>query len=119
MRGSYRLQGDLDHGWLVPNQPDAAWLEAEHLTVAHLSFPLVVRVRYQLTRKDKTWLSAFEELANARFLERLEAKEEGVVEKIHERQFRKVDEKELQDYVVMVAFEILLEDIEAVVAGFH
>lgn len=45
MREFYRLRGNLAHGWLKPHprQP-AAWSAGEHLTLARLAFPLLVKV---------------------------------------------------------------------------
>ncbi|MGQ9513173.1 hypothetical protein [Thermodesulfitimonas sp.] len=96
MREFYRLRGNLAHGWLRPKQPDVAWTKGEHLTLARLAFPLVVKALlereglYQLTQEDKTRLSAFEKLAGAPFLDSLKAAgedQESAVEKIWERRF--------------------------------
>ncbi|BAF59042.1 hypothetical protein PTH_0861 [Pelotomaculum thermopropionicum SI] len=105
MREFYRLRDNLAHGWLEPcPQQPAAWLVGEHLTLARLAFPLIVKVLleneglYQLTQEDKTWLSAFEEVADAQFLERSETAVEGedsVVEKIRQRHFWKVVKTEV------------------------
>lgn len=100
MREFYRIRGNLAHGWLSPKQPDFAWSEGEHLTLARLAFPLVVKALlereglYQLTREDKTWRSAFEELADAPFLERCE-----IVKSIWEKHFREVVTREALEHM--------------------
>lgn len=86
MREFYRLRGNLAHGSLTPKQPDMAWKVNEHLTLARIAFPLVVKVLleeeglYHLTEEDRVYISAFEEIADLDFLE--ENKREEIVELI-------------------------------------
>lgn len=104
MREFYRLRGNLAHGWLKPRQPSTAWTESEHLTLARLVFPLLVKALlekeklYRLTQEDKTWISAFEELADTRFLEcskEAEDGNDGIIERVRRKYFQKVIEKEV------------------------
>lgn len=73
MREFYRIRGDFAHGRLDSSQP-ATWFPLEHLVLASIGFPLLVRAKltlagvYSLTEDDLTVLDAFEELADADFL---------------------------------------------------
>lgn len=74
MREFYRIRGDFAHGRLNTQQP-AVWNPREHLVLAAIAFPLLVRCllrnagQYQLTDDDRKQIEAFEGLANtAEFL---------------------------------------------------
>jgi hypothetical protein len=71
----YRIRGDFSHGRLATRQP-MAWTALEHLTLAAIAFPLVVRSllqnvgAYELTRQDRAAIEAFEPFADqAAFLQ--------------------------------------------------
>lgn len=69
MREFYRIRGDFAHGRLNTRQP-AAWNPREHLVLATIAFPLVVRCLlkkvgcYELTDDDRAQNEAFERLAD-------------------------------------------------------
>jgi len=69
MREFYRIRGDYAHGRLNTRQP-LSWLAHEHLFLATLAFPLVVRQLladanvYDMTQNDRAQVNAFEPLAN-------------------------------------------------------
>lgn len=69
MREFYRIRGDFAHGKLSTQQP-AAWNPLEHLVLATISFPLVVRCLlkkvacYELTDDDRAQIEAFERFAD-------------------------------------------------------
>lgn len=69
MREFYRIRGDFAHGNLNTQQP-SVWNPLEHLVLATIAFPLVIRCllekagRYQLTRDDRVQIEAFEKLAD-------------------------------------------------------
>ncbi len=69
MRELYRVRGDFAHGRLVSAQP-MAWQPHEHLMLATIAFPLVVKSllvnagRYSLTEEDHAQIDCFEALAN-------------------------------------------------------
>jgi hypothetical protein len=69
MREFYRIRGDFAHGKLNTQQP-TVWSPLEHLVLATIAFPLVVRCllkrdqQYALTDDDRTQIEAFERLAN-------------------------------------------------------
>jgi hypothetical protein len=73
MREFYRIRGDFAHGRLDSSQP-ATWAPLEHLVLASIGFPLLVRVclaragLYSFTDDDLTVLDSFEALADADFL---------------------------------------------------
>ena len=68
LREFYRIRGDFAHGRLVTQQP-MAWNPLEHLTLAAIAFPLLVRCIlhgaevYALTREDLAAIEAFESFA--------------------------------------------------------
>jgi hypothetical protein len=72
MKEFYRLRGAFAHGRLDPKQP-AAWQPLEHLALAAIAFPLVVRSllttrgTYTLTDDDISHIDAFERLADVDF----------------------------------------------------
>ena len=65
----YRVRGDFSHGRLTTRQP-MVWNALEHLTLAAIAFPLVVRClvqsagTYTLTRDDVAAIEAFEPFAD-------------------------------------------------------
>lgn len=65
----YRVRGDFSHGRLTTRQP-MVWNAVEHLTLAAIAFPLVVRCllqragTYVLTRNDIAAIEAFEPFAD-------------------------------------------------------
>jgi hypothetical protein len=69
MREFYRLRGDFAHGKLNPKQP-MTWKPHEHLLLATLAFPLVVKSllvragRFTLTADDEDQIACFEKLAD-------------------------------------------------------
>ena len=69
MREFYRIRGDFAHGKLNTQQP-TVWNTLEHLVLATIAFPLVVRCLfrkarvYNLTDGDRAQIEAFEKLAN-------------------------------------------------------
>ncbi|MGQ0595029.1 MAG: hypothetical protein ACT4QB_21035 [Gammaproteobacteria bacterium] len=69
MREFYRIRGDFAHGKLNTQQP-TVWNALEHLVLATIAFPLVVRCLlrkarvYQLSDDDRAQIEAFEKLAN-------------------------------------------------------
>lgn len=73
MREFYSVRGDFAHGKLRTGQP-LAWHPKEHLLLATIAFPLVVKYilanagKYGLTRNDKAEINAFECLADSPFL---------------------------------------------------
>ncbi|WP_287843616.1 hypothetical protein [Caldanaerobacter sp.] len=99
MREFYRVRGDLAHGYLKPKQPNMAWRENEHLTLARIAFPLVVKVLldkegfYQLTLYDKAYISAFEEMADREFLK------ENNIDEMIEKYFWDVVKKEAYEKI--------------------
>lgn len=75
LREFYRVRGDFSHGRLTTRQP-MVWNATEHLTLAAIAFPLVVRCllqragTYTLTRDDIAAIEAFEPFADqAAFLQ--------------------------------------------------
>lgn len=73
MREFYRIRGDFAHGRLATRQP-LCWEPAEHIVLAAIAFPLLVRsmlqtaVGYTLTDEDLSQLSVFERLTEAQLL---------------------------------------------------
>lgn len=74
MREFYRIRGDYAHGRLNTQQP-TVWNPLEHVVLATIAFPLVVKCLlqkacgYKLTDDDRGQIEAFEQLANtAEFL---------------------------------------------------
>lgn len=73
MREFYRIRGDFAHGKLVTRQP-SSWNVLEHLVLAAIAFPLVVRRlledagHYSLTERDMAEINCFERLADEQFL---------------------------------------------------
>lgn len=69
----YRIRGDFAHGKLKTRQP-TTWEPLEHLVLATISFPLLVRVllskkgHYTLTNDDQAQMDAFEKIADEDFL---------------------------------------------------
>lgn len=69
MREFYWIRGDFAHGKLNTQQP-TVWNTLEHLVLATIAFPLVVRCLlrkarvYNLTDDDRAQIEAFEKLAN-------------------------------------------------------
>ena len=69
MREFYRLRGAFAHGRLDPQQP-MVWNPHEHLVLAIIAFPLLVKARlaqlgrYQLNREDQAQRNAFETFAD-------------------------------------------------------
>jgi hypothetical protein len=69
MREFYRIRGDFAHGKLNTQQP-TTWSPLEHLLLATIAFPLLVRCllkkagRYELTDDDLAHITAFEKLAD-------------------------------------------------------
>lgn len=65
----YRVRGDFAHGRLTTRQP-MAWSALEHLTLAAIAFPLLVRCllqgagAYALTRDDVAAVEVFESFAD-------------------------------------------------------
>lgn len=68
MEEFYRIRGDFAHGRLSTRQP-CAWNAQEHLVLATIAFPLIVRTRlatrndYKITPDDRSILECFERLA--------------------------------------------------------
>jgi hypothetical protein len=73
MKEFYRIRGDFAHGRLTTKQP-AVWNPLEHVVLATIAFPLLVRCllqregKYVLTDEDRTQIDAFESLADEEFL---------------------------------------------------
>lgn len=71
MREFYRIRGDFAHGQLNTNQP-AVWNLLEHLTLAAIAFPLVVKCLlkktdlYTLTEDDQAQIDVFEKFADTK-----------------------------------------------------
>jgi len=69
MREFYRIRGDFAHGRFDTRQP-AVWNPLEHLVLASIAFPLLVRSllaregRYTLTEKDQAQIDSFEKFAD-------------------------------------------------------
>ncbi|MGH8479835.1 MAG: hypothetical protein ACREXK_09715 [Gammaproteobacteria bacterium] len=69
MREFYRIRGDFAHGKLNTRQP-AVWNPLEHLVLATIAFPLVVKrllqnaCVYRSTNDDQAQIEAFEKVAN-------------------------------------------------------
>lgn len=69
MREFYRIRGDFAHGKLDLSQP-AVWNPIEHLVLASIAFPLLVRSllrnsgHYELTEEDQIQIDSFEAFAN-------------------------------------------------------
>jgi hypothetical protein len=69
MREFYRVRGDFAHGKLNTQQP-TVWNSLEHLVLATIAFPLVVKCLlkgenvYNLTIDDQAQIDAFEKFAN-------------------------------------------------------
>jgi hypothetical protein len=65
----YRVRGDFAHGRLTTRQP-MAWHPIEHLTLAAIAFPLLVRLllqsagTYRLTADDVAAIEVFEKFAD-------------------------------------------------------
>ena len=75
LREFYRVRGDFSHGRLTTRQPMVWNNPFEHLTLAAIAFPLLVRCllqragTYTLTRDDMAAIDAFEPFADqAEFL---------------------------------------------------
>jgi len=74
MKEFYRIRGDFAHGKLVSQQP-TVWNPQEHLVLAAIAFPLLVRClltksgHYVLTDDDAAQINAFERLMDEPFLE--------------------------------------------------
>lgn len=74
MKEFYRIRGDFAHGKLDSRQP-ATWKILEHLVLAAIAFPLLVRCllakvrRYTLTDNDIAAINAFERFMDEPFLE--------------------------------------------------
>lgn len=73
MREFYRIRGDFAHGKLNTQQP-TVWNPLEHIVLATIAFPLVVRSllaeggNYALTDEYKAQTNVFEQLADEQFL---------------------------------------------------
>ena len=74
MRKFYRLRGDFAHGNLDTRQP-ATWSPLEHIILATIAFPLLVRCHYSteeestpLSDEDEAQIDAFEHFADEEFL---------------------------------------------------
>jgi len=73
MREFYRIRGDFAHGRLKTQQP-AVWIPLEHIVLATIAFPLLVRCvlkqkgKYQLRDEDEMQINAFEGFADEQFL---------------------------------------------------
>ena len=73
MREFYRIRGDFAHGKLNRQQP-AVWGPLEHIVLATIAFPLLVRCclrqagKYILSDEDEVQIDAFEHLADEEFL---------------------------------------------------
>ena len=73
MKEFYRVRGDFAHGRLKTKQP-AVWNPLEHIVLATIGFPLLVRcllkkkAKYQVTDSDQAQIDAFEKLAAEQFL---------------------------------------------------
>lgn len=73
MKEFYRIRGDFAHGKTSTRQP-ASWSPEEHLVLAAIAFPLLVRLLlrktglYELTIEDSAQIESFEKLADAEFL---------------------------------------------------
>lgn len=69
MREFYRIRGDFAHGKLTMQQP-AIWNPLEHLVLATIAFPLVVKCLlnkadgYNLTDDDRAQIDTFEKFAD-------------------------------------------------------
>ncbi len=69
MREFYRIRGDFAHGKMVTQQP-ATWNPLEHLVLATIAFPLLVKSllskasKYKLTDDDQGQLDCFEKFAD-------------------------------------------------------
>ncbi|KKM71061.1 hypothetical protein LCGC14_1434470 [marine sediment metagenome] len=69
MREFYRIRGDFAHGKLVTQQP-MTWNALEHLVLATIAFPLVVKSllqqqgRYELSNDDRAQIDIFERFAD-------------------------------------------------------
>ncbi len=69
LREFYRVRGDFSHGRLATRQP-MAWKPIEHLTLAAIAFPLLVRCllrragTYELTPGDLAMVEVFEPFAD-------------------------------------------------------
>lgn len=68
MREFYRIRGDFAHGKLSTQQP-TVWNPLEHLVLAAISFPLVVKSllgesNYKMTEEDQAQIDCFEKLAD-------------------------------------------------------
>ena len=69
MREFYRIRGDFAHGKLNTQQP-AIWNPLEHLVLATIAFPLLVKsllvkaCKYKLTDDDQAQVDSFEKLAD-------------------------------------------------------
>lgn len=71
MREFYRIRGDFAHGKLSSRQA-TEWEPLEHLVLAAIAFPLVVKEllnrsgKYDLTGRDRGEIDAFEQFADTR-----------------------------------------------------
>jgi len=69
LREFYRIRGDFAHGKLNPQQP-TTWNFLEHLVLATIAFPLLVKsllnkaCKYKLTDNDQAQIDVFEKLAD-------------------------------------------------------
>jgi hypothetical protein len=69
MREFYRIRGNFAHGKLDTQQP-AAWNPLEHLVLATIAFPLLVKsllnkaCECKLANDDRTQIDVFENLAD-------------------------------------------------------
>ena len=75
MEEFYRLRNDFAHGRLQTSKV-SAWSQDEHLVLACIAFPLVIRClleqrgQYSFTDNDRVQIDIFEALADRRFLNR-------------------------------------------------
>jgi hypothetical protein len=73
MKEFYRIRGDFAHGKLKSRQP-TAWQPLEHIVLATIAFPLVVKVLlsktgfYSLSEHDQATIDAFERISDEDFL---------------------------------------------------
>lgn len=72
----YRIRGNFAHGEMTIKQP-AVWNSREHMLLATIAFPLLIRSllqkenKYLLTDDDIAQINIFEQLADKPFMERL------------------------------------------------
>ncbi|MEW6263439.1 MAG: hypothetical protein AB1641_10215 [Thermodesulfobacteriota bacterium] len=69
MKEFYSIRGDFAHGKLISQKP-SQWSPLEHLVLASIAFPLVVKIllskdgKYNLTIDDQAQINCFEKLAD-------------------------------------------------------